>query len=86
MSKHTYYLQSVKGGFKTRSALFSGTYDFLAMNHYTSRLASPGIDPKAKARFQDANFFQHVDKAWPSCQAIWLKVNEAILTHNNAVC
>ncbi|XP_065212470.1 myrosinase 1-like [Planococcus citri] len=52
-----------------------GTYDFLAMNHYTSRLSTSGIDPKEKARFRDANFIDFIDENWPvSSSSEWFKV------------
>lgn len=54
-----------------------GTYDFLAMNHYTSRLCTSGLDPKAKARYRDANFVDYIDESWPSSNAVWLKVSAA---------
>ncbi len=51
-----------------------GTYDFLSMNHYTSRLCTSGRDLRAKARYQDANFLAHEDKNWETGQVVWLKV------------
>lgn len=48
------------------------------MNHYTSRLCSSGLDPKAKSRYREANFIEYVDKSWPSSHAVWLKVSMSI--------
>ncbi|XP_035826095.1 lactase-phlorizin hydrolase [Aplysia californica] len=56
--------------------LNKGAYDFLALNHYTTKLVSnhprPTTDPSYD---QDQDVEHHADPCWPKTIASWLQVN-----------
>ena len=55
-------------------AYIRGTADFLAVNHYTSRLVEPGDSGKVPSHEDDQGLAQGVDKSWKSSASSWLKV------------
>lgn len=51
-----------------------GASDFLAVNHYTSRLVSPGTEGTAPSHDNDMQLKQETDPKWKSSASAWLKV------------
>ncbi|KAK9511657.1 hypothetical protein O3M35_000277 [Rhynocoris fuscipes] len=51
-----------------------GTYDFLALNHYSSVLVKTGVSWPKPSPMWDANVELAVDPKWPSSESPWLKV------------
>lgn len=51
-----------------------GSADFLGLNHYTSRIASHGINGKPNTWYTDQQVKFEYDPSWPSTASSWLKV------------
>uniref|UniRef100_A0A224XNE6 beta-glucosidase n=1 Tax=Panstrongylus lignarius TaxID=156445 RepID=A0A224XNE6_9HEMI len=51
-----------------------GTYDYLALNHYSSTLATTGVSGEQPSRIRDANVQLSFDPKWPTSQSPWLRV------------
>ncbi|XP_050546382.1 myrosinase 1-like [Daktulosphaira vitifoliae] len=55
--------------------LLKGTADFYALNHYSTRFVTNGIDPNPNPNYNpDAEYIISVDKSWPVSIAPWLIV------------
>ncbi|VVC29506.1 Glycosyl hydrolases family 1, N-terminal conserved site,Glycoside hydrolase family 1,Glycoside [Cinara cedri] len=60
---------------KDEIILIKGTADFYAMNHYSSRLVTRGIDPNPQKFNVDAEYITSVDPSWPTSPfAPWIYV------------
>ncbi|XP_067010248.2 myrosinase 1 [Anabrus simplex] len=51
-----------------------GTYDFFALNHYSTQLIASGEAGRKPSRYRDAGTLSSVDPSWPSSASSWLKV------------
>ncbi|BES93783.1 glycoside hydrolases [Nesidiocoris tenuis] len=51
-----------------------GTYDFFALNHYSSRLCTSGKTGPTPSWSRDSNVVTSFNDSWPPSQSSWLKV------------
>lgn len=51
-----------------------GTSDFLAVNHYTTRLVTLGSMGKVPSHENDMGVLEHIDKSWKTSASTWLMV------------
>uniref|UniRef100_A0A146L9N2 beta-glucosidase n=1 Tax=Lygus hesperus TaxID=30085 RepID=A0A146L9N2_LYGHE len=51
-----------------------GTFDFFALNHYTSKMCTTGKQGRSPSWHRDTEVETYSDQSWPSSQSSWLKV------------
>lgn len=59
--------------------IFIGAADYYALNHYSTRMVTNGVDPDPNYN-PDAEYVTSVDASWPKAIASWLIVTNIILS------
>lgn len=52
----------------------TGSFDYFALNHYTTRYVTSGIGGPDPSWVRDRGVVASVDPSWPSSASSWLKV------------
>lgn len=54
---------------------FSGTYDYFALNHYSTNLITEGESGGNPSIDRDSGTISSKDGSWPTSASDWLRVN-----------